>query len=743
MDNILEADGPIAKVIRGSFLRSHLSPAIANLPSLICPLLLVFCSELLVSKFCAEKSVHTNEDDGFLEKSIHTNERFWPLPHPHFSGNPSPFHEEIKCEFPVIIGANPPGQSLSSTSFVVIKMEKGGVSSSWYYFFSPVFNHFHLLSEYLKTLLSFLHYRFSKPRLSHASHFSLNMELLAERSAKVAYILKENPQLKFSSFIQDIPGDPEIIEIVGRFCCGFEPALSSENVIPLTCLAFYLEMTESHSKNNLIKKLLTFFEETILTNWNQTIIALRSAATILQQVERFGLFDACLQSLVDKALLNPRLVADPIKNPRNDEDSEDDDDDEKDEENYIPKARRRLFLPNWKSEALITLPLHLYCPIIQRMNQYQILTEYVAGSLCLYAEKWVFCNGISDENMSMYKRKLLRDVIEAVERLLPDEKGLIPCTFLFKMLKYAVSLESSNECRHGFEQRIGKQLHQATVKDLLIPSQGYTRETQYDIECVRRILKHFFGNYTTPDSSGFIPVAQLIEDFLTEVASDIDLEIDTFVNLAEMALSISLGLQKNSDGIYRAIDIYFDRHRYLTEQEREGVCKILDCHKMTPEACEHAVKNERLPLRFVVQVLFVTQLHMRDTIAHKVEAFDSKSTEEEADEEKEGGAGFDDEQVRAEMEKMSIKVKELEKKCYVMRKEINNGNMKKEKEKEKSSKWKEMKRKLGCISSMNDCNSQLKKKKAKVRSYFPDHLGIPEEAYQQHLHHGRVYHPRL
>ncbi|WCJ27719.1 Phototropic-responsive NPH3 family protein [Euphorbia peplus] len=555
---------------------------------------------------------------------------------------------------------------------------------------------------------------FIKPKHSH-----LNMELLAERSAKVAYLLKQNPELKLSNFVQDIPADPEIIEIVGRFCCGFEPVLNTENIIPLTCLAFYLEMTESHCSNNLIKKLLTFFEESILTNWNQTVIAFRSAATILPQVERIGLVDACLQSLVEKALINPRLVGDPIKinHLRNDEDSEDVDDDYE-EECYVPNARRRLFLPDWKSEDLTTLSLQLYRPTIQRMNQYQIPPEYVAGSLCLYAEKWVFCNGIGEENTSMYKRNSLKDVIEAVEKLLPDEKGLIPCSFLFKMLKYAVSLDSSNECRQGLEQRIGKQLYQATVKDLLIPSQGYTRETQYDIECVRRILKHFFGNYTSPDSSGFIPVAQLIEDFLTEVASDTDLRIDTFVNLAEISTSISLGLQKNSDGIYRAIDIYFDGHRHLTEQEREGVCRILDCHKMTPEACEHAVKNERLPLRFVVQVLFVTQLHMRDTIAHRVEAFDLKSMKDEVDEEKDGDKGFDDEQVRAEMEKMSIQVKELEKKCYVMKKEIKNGNRnekakneKAKNEKEKSSKWKEMKRKLGCISSINDCNSQLKKKK--------------------------------
>lgn len=40
---------------------------------------------------------------------------------------------------------------------------------------------------------------------------------------------------------------------------------------------------------------------------------------------------------------------------------------------------------------------------------------------------------------------------------------------------------------------------------------------------VRRILKNFFSNYTGLDVSGIITVAELVKDFLAEVASDIDL----------------------------------------------------------------------------------------------------------------------------------------------------------------------------------------------------------------------------
>lgn len=38
------------------------------------------------------------------------------------------------------------------------------------------------------------------------------------------------------------------------------------------------------------------------------------------------------------------------------------------------------------------------------------------------------------------------------------------------------------------------------------------------------------------------------------------------------------------------------------------MCKLMDCRKLSVEACMHAVQNDRLPLRVVVQVLFFEQV---------------------------------------------------------------------------------------------------------------------------------------
>ncbi|XP_028066666.1 BTB/POZ domain-containing protein At5g17580-like [Camellia sinensis] len=472
---------------------------------------------------------------------------------------------------------------------------------------------------------------------------------MAARSEKLVMLLKENPNEDISYLLRDIPADPETLELVMRFCHGLEVNMSTENVVPLSCLAYYLGMTEKHSTNNLLKKTLTYFEQRIISSWNESIKGLRASGNILEQAVNLGLVEACIESIVAKALVEPRLLGEPIKNSINDDDSE------SQENGYRPNARRQLFVLDWQSQDLISLSLQLYEPIIQTMIQRHVPQEYVSASLSQYAKKWL---------------------------ALIVEKGL----------------------RLGLEN----ELDQATVKDLLIPSQGYAREAKCDVECVRRILKNFYCNYTHSDISGLITVAQLVEDLLAEVANDVDLKTITFISLAEMSNSVSVGIQRSSDGIYRAIDIYLDKHRHLTESEREEVCRVLNCHKMSQEACEHPAQNERLPLRVVVQILFAGHLHLRDTITKKVQGSDERLTKLKTEDEEEAErVSSSEEGVKIEMEKMGSKVMELERECCIIRKEIQCSRGKKE----KFSVWREMKRKFGCTSSMNDFNSHLKKKK--------------------------------
>ena len=41
---------------------------------------------------------------------------------------------------------------------------------------------------------------------------------------------------------------------------------------------------------------------------------------------------------------------------------------------------------------------------------------------------------------------------------------------------------------------------------------------------------------------------------------------------------------------------------------------LMDCQKLSPEACAHAAQNDRLPVQTVVQVLYYEQLRMRESM---------------------------------------------------------------------------------------------------------------------------------
>jgi len=515
----------------------------------------------------------------------------------------------------------------------------------------------------------------------------VNQELLAKRSSKVAALLEENPYIDLSCFFENMGVDPETLEMVARFCHGFDIAMTCENIISLICISHDLGMTDAHSPNNLLSKALNYFQHQILTSWDLTIRALRAGAYSFDQAVDIGLFDHCTESLLAHALSDPSLVAQTdVERPNNHNTTT-----TAATTTYRSvSARRKLFCADHSTrptEELTSLPLGIYEPVLQAMATRGVPPEAIAGSLLLYLK----CH-VSNHNCKS-------EVIEAIERLLPKNHPLPP-TLLFELCTLALFSGAGPGCIHGLEARIGKQLDQATVKDLLA--------LNLDVESLRRILKGYYGNFTDPDPSGLVVVADLMEGYLIEVANESDLDPATFIKVAEMVRStMSIGSDRSSDGVYRAVDIYLDKHKKLSDLEREEVCQVLDFQRMSSDACDHAAQNQRLPLRVVVQALFVSQLQLRDNVIRAVAQNGNFSNVADGEEgEKEEVRSAREEEDEEEMSE---------------RREIGEGQKSnclcERKSKKKRSLWKEMKRKFGCMGSSNgyekmyDCNCQVHKKK--------------------------------
>lgn len=169
-----------------------------------------------------------------------------------------------------------------------------------------------------------------------------------------------------------------------------------------------------------------------------------------------------------------------------------------------------------------------------------------------------------------------RVVLETIVSLLPREKNALSVSFLSMLLRAAIYLETTVACRLDLEKRLAAQLGQAVLDDLLIPSYAFTGDTLFDVDTVQRIMVNYLelevdGNqfgytvneeHVSSSSSGdFERVGKLMENYLAEIASDRNVSVSKFINLAELIPEQS---RATEDGMYRAIDIYLKVKKTLS-----------------------------------------------------------------------------------------------------------------------------------------------------------------------------------
>ncbi|KAL3620970.1 26S proteasome regulatory subunit 6B [Castilleja foliolosa] len=229
-----------------------------------------------------------------------------------------------------------------------------------------------------------------------------------------------------------------------------------------------------------------------------------------------------------------------------------------------------------------------------------------------------------------------RMIVESLISIIPPQKDSVSCSFLLRLLRTANMLKVAPALVTELEKRVGMQFEQAGLADLLIPSYSKNESTMYDVDLVQRLLEHFLvqeqsegmspnrqsfsdtkmydsarGNNINPNAK--MRVARLVDSYLTEVSRDRNLSLTKFQVLAE---ALPESARTCDDGLYRAIDSYLKAHPTLTEHERKRLCRVMDCQKLSLDACMHAAQNERLPLRVVVQVLFSEQVKISNAIAN-------------------------------------------------------------------------------------------------------------------------------
>ncbi|KAL5698959.1 hypothetical protein ACHQM5_029928 [Ranunculus cassubicifolius] len=413
----------------------------------------------------------------------------------------------------------------------------------------------------------------------------------------------------------DFPGGPKAFELCAKFCYGMTVTLSPYNVVAARCAAEYLEMREDVDRGNLIFKIEVFLTSSIFRSWKDSIIVLQTTKPLQPWSEDLKVVGRCIDSIASKTSMDPSNVNWSYTHNRKLTVSDQITETIQPKFHSVPK--------DWWVEDICELEIDLYKRVMFAIKAKGRMSSSVIGeALECYAARW-----LPDSINALVSTEHIRQnriLVETVIWLLPPSKDVCcSCSFLLKLLKFAIMVEAGDVPREELIKRISLQLDEASVKDILIPSTSDSNTTLYDLELVQSLVNRFVLHHTRNaeftentdkgsddlllGSVTWLKMGNLIDEYLAEIARDTNVTVASFVDLSQ---SIPISARPTHDGLYRAIDIYLKEHPSLTKSEKKSICGLMDVKKLSMEACMHAAQNERLPLRVVVQVLFFEQVRV-------------------------------------------------------------------------------------------------------------------------------------
>lgn len=356
--------------------------------------------------------------------------------------------------------------------------------------------------------------------------------------------------------LPDLPGGADSFFLIANFCYGGRIDLSPTNVVGLRCTAEYLQMT---GEGNLISQTVTFLDQALM-NWTDTIKALETCEAALPLSEELHIISRCIDSLASKVCADPAhsrwsnaALGASLWN------------------GIHSSSEPSSPVEDWWYDDVAKLKLPLFKRLIMAVASKGMSPNGIARAVMFYARRYLPLVGRKRVFQPTLSGEEQRTLIEEIVEILPNQKGATPTKFLLKLLRTCMVLHASLSCREALERRIGAQLEDAVLRDLLIPNTSDSMETLYDVECVQRIVDHFLSvdhddgdsNIVEEDElvemeglashSSTTMVANLLDEYLAEVAPDANLTLEKFLLLASAIPDYARSLD---DGIYRAVDIY-------------------------------------------------------------------------------------------------------------------------------------------------------------------------------------------
>ncbi|KAM3274562.1 hypothetical protein ACQJBY_043549 [Aegilops geniculata] len=371
-------------------------------------------------------------------------------------------------------------------------------------------------------------------------------------------------------------------------------------------------MTEHVAKGNLVSKLDTFFESCVLHGWRDSIAALQAAWRISGWSES-RIVQPCVDSIVEKILLPPSQVSWSYTYTR---------------PGYAKRPHQSV-PKDWWTEDISELDIEVFRSVVSTVRATRMLPSPLIGeALHVYACKHLpdplYTGGSANGHASQSQGSSFtaaaaaaeealakqRRVLETVVTMIPGDVGSVTGRFLLRLLRVANYVGASSSTRAQLIRQAGSQLDEAKAVDLLIPLPSDPQA--YDVGAAEAVLEHFLAQFQRPAapderrrmSVAMEKVVRIFDEYLKTIALDSEFPIGKFIDLAECLPGIA---RSDHDGLYRAVDTYLKEHPDLSKADRKRLCRLIDCRKLSPDVRAQAVSNDRMPLRTIVQLLFVEQ----------------------------------------------------------------------------------------------------------------------------------------
>ncbi|KAE8698541.1 Root phototropism protein 3 [Hibiscus syriacus] len=226
---------------------------------------------------------------------------------------------------------------------------------------------------------------------------------------------------------------------------------------------------------------------------------------------------------------------------------------------------------DWWFEDVSILRIDHFVRVITAIKAKGMRLELIGAAIMHYTARWLPClitnnSEVQADGMSMSSRS--------------NKKESVSCSFLLRLLQTANMLKVAPALVTELEKGCWSISLSRKQTDGSSPS--------------RRVFsdKHIYEGTQRGNNRN------VVDSYLTEVSRDRNLSMTKFQVLAE---ALPESARTCDDGLYRAIDSYLKAHPTLSEHERKRLCRVMDCQKLSIDACMHAAQNERLPLRVVVQ----------------------------------------------------------------------------------------------------------------------------------------------